>query len=471
MKLQLLNEYHFFIHQNYLSNRLGSYKNLIDNNGEEIKEITIPNDVTSISDYAFFGCRGLTSITIPNSVTSIGARAFDGCSGLTALNIPNEVTSIKELTFSGCTGLTSLTIPNSVTSIGYRAFSSCFNLTSLNISNKLTSIGDEAFVGCCGLTSITLPNSVKTIGNEAFSSCSGLTSITIPNSVTSIGGGAFKDCTNLSSIQVESGNLFYDSRNNCNAIIDNNNQLIVGCKNTIIPNSVTSIGYSAFKGCTGLTSVNIPPNVTSIGYGSFEGCTGLTSMNISPNVTSISQSAFQNCTGLFYITLPSNLTSIGDYCFHGCINLSYIYCYAKKVPSAGYDAFGHNKNISFYVPFESIETYTKTSPWSNFTDYIPFFNNLQGIEKCSKPTISFSDGKFVFNSETPDVTYNWAFSSTSGIKGSSYPVSPASLSVFASKSGYQNSDVATYVFSGLVGDVNNDGKVNVADHVNPTLTL
>ena len=138
---------------------------------------------------------------------------------------------------------------------------------------SVTSIGDDAFSGCSGLTSVTIPNSVTSIGKWAFYGCTGLTSVTIPNSVTSIGEYAFDCCTGLESIIVEDGNTVYDSRNNCNAIIETEtNTLLQGCNNTVIPGSVTSIGNYAFGICEGLTSITIPNSVTSIGKGAFNGC-------------------------------------------------------------------------------------------------------------------------------------------------------------------------------------------------------
>ena len=169
----------------------------------------IPNSVTTISDWAFDNCSGLTSITIPNSVTSIGNNAFGNCSGLTNVVIPNSVTTIGNQAFRSCSGLTSVTIGNSVTSIGYYVFGGCSGLTSIGgvgsgasveIPNSVTSIGECAFEYCRGLTNITIPNSVTEIGNNAFDSCIGLTSVTIPNSVTTIGYQAFISCSSLTSV-------------------------------------------------------------------------------------------------------------------------------------------------------------------------------------------------------------------------------------------------------------------------------
>ena len=272
-----------------------------------LTSITIPESVTSIGNGAFDDCRGLTSITIPESVTSIGDEAFFNCYSLTSITIPNSVTSISRLCFQNCSSLSSIIISESVTSIGDGAFRNCTSLTSITIPNSVTSIGNGAFSGCSSLTSATIPNSVTSIGDYALSGCSSLTSITIPNSVTSIGDNAFYDCRGLTSIIVESGNTAYDSRDNCNAIIETaTNTLVAGCQNTIIPNSVTSIGNHAFYHCTSLTSVTIPDSVTSIGDEAFWYCTNLTSIAIGSGVTSIGWYAFYGCSNLTTVTLDSN---------------------------------------------------------------------------------------------------------------------------------------------------------------------
>ncbi len=168
-----------------------------------LTSVDIPDGVTSIGDYAFYRCTGLTSVDIPDGVTSIGDYAFYYCEGLTSVTIPDGVTSIGDYAFYRCTGLTSVDIPDSVTSIGYGAFSECSGLTSITIPDGVTSIGNSAFSRCSGLTSVTIPGSVTTIGEYAFYYCTGLTSVTIPGSVTSIGGEAFRDCDSLKSITFE----------------------------------------------------------------------------------------------------------------------------------------------------------------------------------------------------------------------------------------------------------------------------
>ena len=252
-------------------------------------------------------------------------------------------TRTATVTYSSSKYTGSITIPETVTSgdtiysvksVGYWAFSGCSGLTSITIPNSVTSIGNFAFENCSGLTSVTIPNSVTSIGDYAFSECTSLTSITIPNSVTSIDDYAFSGCSGLTSIQVETGNTTYDSRDNCNAIIETaTNTLIAGCQNTTIPNSVTSIGADAFFGCTNMTSITIPESVTSIGSSAFEGCSGLTSFTIPNVLTTISPATFRDCSGLTSIIIPESVTSILCDAFTDCSlladitfpsNLSYI---------------------------------------------------------------------------------------------------------------------------------------------------
>ena len=178
----------------YWANPLYYAKHLFSDENTEIKDLVVPDNVTSIGNYAFQNCSGLTSVTIPNSVKSIGDFAFYDCNGLTSITIGNSVTSIGNYAFKGCSGITSVTIPNSVNSIGDYAFYKCSGLTSVTIGNSVTSIGDGAFESCSGLTSVTIPNSVNSIGDYAFEDCSGLTSVTIGNSVKTIATHAFDGC-------------------------------------------------------------------------------------------------------------------------------------------------------------------------------------------------------------------------------------------------------------------------------------
>ena len=252
------------------------------------------------------------------------------------VNIPSAVT------YSGAA--------YSVTAIGDSAFFDCVGLTSVTIPSSVSSIGKYAFWDCTRLTAVNIPNSVTTMGVEAFSYCQGLTSVTIPNSVTSIGVGAFLKCNGLTSIIVESGNTVYDSRDNCNAIIETaSNTLIAGCRNTAIPGSVTALGDYAFGLIVNLGNVDIPGSVTYIGEGAFIGCSGLTGVNFPNTVTSIGDVAFYQCSDLTDVTIGDSVTAIGHRAFYGCMGLTSL-TLGPSVSTIGEGAFMYCRLTSLTLP-------------------------------------------------------------------------------------------------------------------------
>ncbi len=399
-----------------------------------LEELVIPNSLTTIGVSTFAGCTGLNgTLTIPNSVTTIGEGAFSGCIGIEEITIPNSVTQIYAGAFNGCDNLskvnissleawcgivfgmgmmgdysressnpiyyahhlylngqevTDLVIPESITAINSYAFYGGSGFTSITLGNAVTTICNYAFSGCTGLTNLTIGDAVTTIGESAFEGCTGLTSLTISKSVISISGNIIVNCPSLTSLSVESGNPIFDSRDNCNAIIETaTNTLVVGSQTTVIPNTVTAIGASAFTSCDGLTSIVIPNSVTSIGvetyvneyqndttfyyYNPFMFCTNLRTIivesgnpvfdsrdncngiietatntlkfgcnaTIIPNtVTAIGDNAFCG-SGLKSFDIPNSVTTIGEAAFSGCSALTNIDI-PNSVTSIGDYAFG-----------------------------------------------------------------------------------------------------------------------------------
>ncbi|MBP3737533.1 MAG: leucine-rich repeat protein [Muribaculaceae bacterium] len=287
--------------------------------------------VTSIDSKAFQNCSGLTSVSIPNSVTSIGSSAFLDCSGLKSVTIPNSVTSIGYDAFSGCSGLKSLTIPNSVTSIDLGTFSGCSGLTSVAIPNSVTSIGGNAFFGCSGLTSVTIPNSVTSIASSAFYGCSGLTSV-IWNAKRCADFTSSTSTKPFSSAKTSIKNFTFGEQ--VEKIPAYLCYQLTGLTSVTIPNSVTSIGSSAFEGCSGLTSViwnaKSCADFTSSTTPFFSAKTSIKNFTFGEHVEKIPSYLCYQMTGLTSVTIPNSVTSIISNAFSGCSGLTSVIWNAKS---------------------------------------------------------------------------------------------------------------------------------------------
>ena len=407
--------------------------------------------VVASKSYSYTGNIVIPEIVGSYSVTTIGDRAFYGCDRLTSITIPNSVTKIGEGAFC-CSSLTSITIPNSVTTIEYGTFQLCSGLTSVTIPNSVTTIGNDAFSNCERLTSITIPNSVTTIGGGAFYNCDGLTSITIPNSVTTIGDYTFMFCSGLTSIVVESGNTNYDSREECNAIIETaTNTLVAGCKNTVIPGSVTTIGKYAFFYCYDLTSITIPNSVTTIGDRAFYECDDLTSITIPNSVTTIEDNAFSNCSKLETIKIGNGIKDIYKDAFANCVNLADVYCYATSVPSTNSTAFNNSyiEYATLHVPEESIDSYKNTEPWSSFGTKTPFEGELPDgpqtpvTPKCATPVITYSAGKLNIACDTEGAQFVTTITDSdirTHYESTIELTVTYNITTYATLAGYENSD-------------------------------
>ena len=396
-----------------------------------LTSVEIPSSVTSIGNAVFYDCAGLTSIEIFANLTSIGSYVFIGCTGLTSVVsyiAAEDLFAINAGTFSGidndaCT----LYVPAGAKSTyaatnGWKKFTNIveFNgkcgdnaywalneetgaltifgegamynytnndanrapwysdresISSVTIEEGVTSIGNWAFGYCTSLTSIEIPGSVTSVTYAAFGFCTGLTSIEIPGSVTSVENGAFGGCSGLVSIVVDENNTVYDSRGNCNAIIETeSNTLIAGCKNTVIPNGVTTIVDMAFFGCIGLTSIEIPNSVTKIRSYAFYGCSSLESIEIPEGVTIIYDLAFCGCSSLESIEISSSVTIIDLCAFEDCTGLTSITSHipADKLFALGHGVFNRidKDACTLYVPAGAKSTYAATDGWKEFTNIV-----------------------------------------------------------------------------------------------------
>ena len=313
-----------------LSSNVTSIGNSAFRECESLHEIVLPSSVTSIGDRAFYGCESLHEIVLPSSITSIGDTVFFRCKSLRKVLLSSSVTSIGDAVFCGCESLQEIVLPSSVTNIGKGAFSSCWSLQEIVLPSSVISIGDSAFYWCSSLQEIVLPLSVISIGDSAFYGCSSLREIVLPSSVTSIGNYTFCGCESLQEIEIPQSvkklginpfagihckvickspyfevvdNILYDSR--MSLVIS----FLSDATSLSIPSSVTSIGDSAFYGCSSLREIVLPSSVTSIGDSAFYGCESLQEIVLPSSVTSIGDSAFWGTFCLRGIKIPKGCRS------------------------------------------------------------------------------------------------------------------------------------------------------------------
>lgn len=403
--------------------------------------VSIPNKVSTIEENAFTSCNSLTSITIPSSVVKIGQSAFSGCSGLEKVIVndlaawcqiafgdseANPLNTAHHLYSDGDTEIKDLIIPNNVTSIGDWAFRECRGLESVTIPSSVTRIGKLAFDYCVGISSVTLSNGLTYIGDAAFRFCNGITTITIPNSVTWIGKTAFGWCTALPSIN--------------------------------LPSSLKTINENAFCNCISLTSLIIPDSVELIRTGAFQGCIGLTSLLIPSSVKSIENDAFWNCDGLTSVIIPENVTWIGDRAFN-CNNLLSVTSLITEPFNIKNTVFRTNtlNNGTLIVPYGSREKYKATEGWNSFVSI------MEHKGTCETPTISYNNGKLIFNCATEGAT---CISSISDTDVATYNTNEVQLNVtyninvYATKEGYNNSETATATLCWIDQEPKAEGDIN-----------
>lgn len=354
----------------------------------KLKSVTIGNSVVSIGGYAFLLCMELENVTLGNSLESIGEMAFSDCINLKNIEFPNSLKTIgqeafrnaelESLTFGnslvyigrsafeGSSRLKSLTFQNSPCTIAKSAFSFCYALQSVEFGNAIESIDTLAFSGC-PIRLLELPNSLVHLGDRAFIGNDELRKVTIPASLTSIEGNVFTFCHYLEEIIVDANNPKYDSRDNCNAIIETEtNTLITGCRTTSLPYSVEVIGREAFAGAGMLTSIDIVGQVNTIG-----------------------EYAFRDCTYLSDVIIGDHVENIGGWAFYSDCNIREISCHAVIPPVCTDDVFEQEVEVlaNLYVPNGCKEAYETSPQWMNFLNII---ERTDDVNETSLSAVSIS---------------------------------------------------------------------------------
>lgn len=505
---------------------------------EKIVSATIGNGVEIIGQKAFSGCTSLKTINIGTKVNMIGAEAFHSCNNLTAVNIsdisswckitfnagydysiplyyphdtnplhfshhlylngeevvnlslPDDVDQIGPITFYECYGLKSVVIPNGVKKIGSNAFTRCNSLSAIEIAEGLSNLDSSVFSGCTNLITVSLPNSLTSISDYTFSGCSSLVSINLPNHVNSIGKSAFKGCSNLSNIG--------------------------------IPYSVTTINDAAFQDCISLTTINIPNNVTSIGSDCFSGCRSIKLISIGKSIKNIRQSAFANCENLldfFVYTEDLPITALnafeGSYPEYVTLHVPAVSIdsYKAAYPWSGFKSIEKivmpEYTLTYIIDGEEYKSYeleegaiitpepapTKEgytfSGWSEIPETMPAYDVIvtgtfvkNALTKCATPTIAYDKGEMLFSCETEDVKFISEVKVCDAKTNEGEHVkleSSYTITVYATKEGYDNSEIVTSIiqwrdgrpsFTGFTSvttdrkaanDTNGDGTVDVAD--------
>lgn len=345
----------------------------------QLTRYIIPNTVTNIGDFAFYGCNKLSDIDIPNSVKTIGSFAFEHCEQLTEIVIPSGVETIGSRAFGGCKQVYEVFISDTVTTIDASSFSQCFSLNKIivdennktyssdsygvlfddeslikypvgndrmtyTIPDGVKSIGIDAFYGCKNLSTLFIPEGLLMIGNSAFMNCSKLNDVNIPDSVISIGGGAF-----------ESTALISDYSRRENGVLYLGSHLIsgVGCgeKEYTVKNGTKTISSGAFAGSS-IVSITIPDTVKHIGSGAFDSCYDLSNVKLPDGLKTIGVGLFRECISLISITIPESVEIIEEQSFMGCSSLDNVILPENEIVIRR-SAFEDTKIINDYSKYEN----------------------------------------------------------------------------------------------------------------------
>ncbi len=466
----------------------------------KIAAIALPNAVTSIGRSAFKNCDSLNTIYLPETISNVGGAAFSGTPWLsnlpegliyigkvayefkgtmadnTQIELRDDTKQIATGAFWQCSGLTSINIPETVEAIGAQAFGECINLKSVNIPQKIANISEGTFYNCsslssvefpeglqsigtsafqnCGFTSIELPDKLTTIGDHAFYLCNGIESIHIPSSVTNIGENAFWNGT-LKSITIAVDNPAYDSRNNCNAIIESaTNTLIFGCEKSFVPDGIEHIANFAFCGCEGLMSISMPESLKDIGEFAFDSCPLLSYVELNEGLEILGKQAFCSCPSIKEIVLPSTLIAIGQHAF-ASTGLTSVTSNIENPFAITLDVFNPIfLTATLYVPAGTKEKYEGVDAWNRFS------NIVEVTKQCGVPTIAYHDGQLRYECDTDGAEFITSISDADvrNHLGSIINLTATYvIKVYAKAIGYKNSDAATATLCWIEAEPKKEG--------------
>ena len=370
---------------------------------KNLSSVKFSDNIKNIEKYTFSNCTGLSEIVLPQNLLEIEENTFRGCTNLSKVNFSNKISKIGAYAFYGCTSLSDITLPENLIEICHYAFINCTNLSSVRFSDKIKIISTSAFENCTSLANIELPDSVEGIYQSAFKGCTNLSSIVIPGSITTMHNMVFDDCTNLSKITIKPGLSYVYLPRTTKVQIYFTGTLEQWCniekktegnsdsfysydlyiKDTLITeatlnNNIQNISNGAFQYCKSLKKISIPNTVTSIGENAFTQCTELTEAKLPNGLKTIEDGTFWGCSKLQSITIPESVTSIGSKAFYGCSEFSSIII-PDSVTVIGIQAFYNCTNLTEVTIPGDFSITTK------YTDFMPFaFLKLKKItySKC-----------------------------------------------------------------------------------------
>ena len=462
-----------------------------------LKDVVFPDSLNSIGDYAFSGCTNLLQISLPNAVNYLGTGAFVNARNLTHVSLGNGITIIPKETFFDCRKLTRIFFGDNVQTIGAEAFSRCFVLDSLFIPPSLSFVGKRGFYCCYGLDHVfitdlaswcqisfedifampfggrsiinlqephlylngteiidcVIPDGVSAINGYAFACCNSIKHVFLPNSVTSIGNGSFQDCLSLESIDLPVGLSFLGDFcfSNCKQL-----------QTIVIPDSVRRIGVQAFYNCTSLFELRLGSALLSIGKYAFRNCSMLTALELPDALESLGEESFRYCSNLSSIKFGMGLKSIGAFAFATCGCLSELDL-PRGVKEIGAGAFRDNKGLIKITLPDSITT---ISGWA-FTNC----NKLQQIEipglVVMINNLAFygcsSLSSIVSRATAPPVIFSNSFSDDTYQNAEVFVPQSAEMSYKNDANWKRFKSIMGICMSEVVGDVNCDSEVNIAD--------